>query len=178
MTFDPHLVDRVKLPLEYDADKMLAEYGAMNLPPFIYYSVMMLKLPQERKPEDPPSSYPYILSLMESFSAHTDVTLARLLRLEPGAVVKEHCDPMLGLEVPDSVVRLTIPICGQDGVKFYLNGQPVPMGRGECWYLKLSDQHTITHDGPAERVNLTIDVKPNEWVRDLILKSHENDLAH
>ena len=173
-TFDPHSVDRVKLPFEYDTALMRAEYDAMRLHDYIYYSVLMLKLPHERKSEDPPSTYPYILSLLESFNAHTQVTLARLLRLEPGSTIKEHCDPMLGLEIPDSVVRLTIPISGQDGVTFYLNDKPVPMKSGEYWHLKLSDQHHITHEGTAERVNLTIDVKPNDWVRDLILKSYQS----
>ena len=172
LTFDPHSVDRVKLPFEYDIALMRAEYESMKLHDYIYYSVIMLKLPHERKPEDPPTTYPYILNLIESFNAHTQVTLARLLRLEPGSTIKEHCDPMLGLEIPDSVVRLTIPISGQDGVTFYLNDKPVAMKNGECWYLKLSDQHRITHEGMTERVNLTIDVKPNEWVRDLIFKSY------
>jgi hypothetical protein len=177
-TFDPHIVDRVKLPFEYDTALMRAEYDAMGLHDYIYYSSIMLKLPHERKPEDPPTSFPYIMSLIESFNAHTMVTLARLLRLEPGAIVKEHCDPMLGLEIPNSVVRLTIPISGQDGVIFYLNEKPVPMKHGECWYMKLSDQHHITHGGPVERVNLTIDVKPTDWVRDLIVKSYENTLVN
>ncbi len=169
---DPHVVDRVKLPFEYDADLMRAEYDAMGLHPYMFYSTIMLKLPHERKPEDQPSSSPYIMSLIEGFNLRTHVTLARILRLEPGAEVREHCDPMLGLDVPNSVVRLTIPIFGGEGVTFYLNDKPVPMAAGECWYLKLSDQHRIMHGGTEERVNLTIDMKPTQWVRDLIQDSY------
>lgn len=178
ITLDPHIVDRVKLPFMYDTSIMKAEYDSMGLHPFIYYSSIMLRLPHERKPEDPPTNHPYINGVIEAFNAHTSVTLARLLRLEPGAVVKEHCDPMLGLEIPNSVIRLTIPICGQDGVTFYLNDEPIPMKSGECWYMKLSDQHRIVHAGTTERVNLTIDVKPNKWMRDIIQKSYENALVN
>lgn len=173
---DPHTVDRVKLPFHYDAALMRSEYDAMGLHPFIYYSSIMLRLPHERRPEDPPTSYPYIMSIIEDFNLHTHVSLGRILRLEPGAEVREHCDPMLGLEIPDSVVRLTIPIFGGDGVTFYLNDRPVPMKPGECWYMKLSDQHRILHGGTEERVNLTLDVKPNDWVRDLIQKSYQDAL--
>lgn len=175
-TLDPHTVDRVKLPFHYDAGLMRSEVEAMGLHPFIYYSVIMLKLPQERKADDPPTGYPYITKMIEDFNLHTHVSLARILRLEPGAEVQQHCDPMLGLEIPDSVVRLTIPICGGDDVTFYLNDKPVPMKPGECWYMKLSDQHRILHCGARDRVNLTIDVKPNAWVRDLIQKSYESAL--
>lgn len=174
--FDPNIVDRVKLPLSYDVDRMRAEYDNMGLHPFIYYSSIMLKLPHERTPDDPPTSYPYIMSMIEALNEHTHVSLGRILRLEPGAEVREHCDPMLGLEIPDSVVRLTIPISGGEGVTFYLNNKPVPMMPGECWYMKLSDQHRITHHGPVERVNLTLDVKPNDWVRDMIHSSYEMTL--
>ena len=175
---DPHVVDRVKLPLSYDAARLRAEYDAMGLHPYMFYSTVMLKLPHERKPEDPPTRSPHIMSLIEAFNQHTQVTLARLLRLEPGSEVRQHCDPMLGLEVPDSVVRLTIPIFGGENVTFYLNDTPVPMQAGECWYLKLSDQHRITHGGLEERVNLTIDMKPTQWVRDLIQDSYAAAQSH
>jgi len=166
---DPHTLDRAKLPLTFDATKMQTEYDAMALHPYVYYSVIMMALPDSKTPEAT-INFPYFRSIIDTFNVHTKVTLARILRLEPGAEVKEHCDPMLGLEIENSVVRFTIPISGQDGVTFYLNQTPVPMKAGECWYLKLSDQHRITHDGPTERVNFTIDVVPNDWVRDLIAK--------
>lgn len=177
-TLDPHMVDRIKLPFLYDAARLRAEIDAMGLHPFIYYSSIMLKLPHERKVEDPPTKYPYTMQIIEEFNCHTHVSLARILRLEPGAEVREHCDPMLGLEIPDSVVRLTIPICGGENVTFYLNDTPVPMKPGECWYMKLSDQHRIIHQGTTERVNLTLDVKPNAWVRALLQKSYERALVN
>ncbi len=170
LNIDPHILDRAKLPVSFDAAKMKAEYDAMGLHNYVYYSVIMMALPNPEN-ADEVINFPYFRSIIDKFNAHTKVTLARILRLEPGAEVQEHCDPMLGLEIEDSVVRFTIPISGQDGVTFYLNQTPVLMKPGECWYMKLSDQHRITHDGPTERVNFTIDVVPNDWVRSLIAKS-------
>ena len=79
---------------------------------------------------------PYLNSVVDTFKANTRVTLVRLLRLAPGAVVKEHTDPTLGLEQHKSVIRLTIPIVTNDEVKFFLNNELVPMKPGECWYLR------------------------------------------
>lgn len=159
--------DRIQLPQKFDAKKMAAEYDAMGLHDYVYYSSIMLNIPKPGTrpgPHDPPTDYPYLRHVIDSFRAHTKVTLARLLRLEPGAVVRRHTDPMLGLEIPDSVIRLTIPISGQEGVQFFLNDTLMPMQAGECWYMRLSDPHEIHHSGPEERVNFTIDVTPNAWV--------------
>ncbi|MGP6086651.1 aspartyl/asparaginyl beta-hydroxylase domain-containing protein [Antarctobacter jejuensis] len=169
--------DRIKLPMHYDAPRMLDEIAKDLSRPFLYYSVVMLAVPKDMskhtgasrapsKDNGDLSDIPYIKSIIDEFRAHTVVTLARLLRLEGGAEVKEHTDPTLGLDVPDSVVRLTIPITPTDDVDFLLNGAPVPMQPGECWYMKLNDPHQVLHHGMAERVNLTIDVVPNDWVLD------------
>ncbi|WP_299627044.1 aspartyl/asparaginyl beta-hydroxylase domain-containing protein [uncultured Tateyamaria sp.] len=167
--------DRIKLPLQYDAQRMLDELSKDMAKPFLYYSVVMLTVPPDmsahtgasRAPSKDIgdlSDIPYIKSIIEEFRAHTVVTLTRLLRLEAGAEVKEHTDPTLGLDVPDSVVRLTIPITPTDDVDFVLNGEPVQMQPGECWYMKLNDPHSVLHHGTTQRVNLTIDVVPNDWV--------------
>lgn len=111
---------------------------------------------------------PYLLSIINSFRKKTEVTLVRLLRLAPDSIVKEHTDPTLAIEVHKSVIRLTIPIYTNDKVDFYLNDKIVPMKIGECWYLRLTDPHKVLNNGETERVNLTIDMIPNEWVRNLI----------
>ena len=111
---------------------------------------------------------PYLISVINHFREHTEVTLVRLLRLAPGSVIKEHTDPTLALEVERSVIRLTIPILNKDKVVFYLNEIPVPMQPGECWYLRLTDPHKVTNHGDTERINLTIDMIPNAWMRKII----------
>ena len=185
--------DRVQLPFSFDAEKMLAEFEALKLGHFEYYNVIQLKAPafqvDSSIPMPPPAddyadgswtdwleteamkSSPYIKSVVDSFSEHTDVTLVRLLRLATNAVVKEHTDPTLGLEVEKSVVRLTVPILNAPGVEFFLNDSLVDMKPGECWYLRLTDPHRVINNSNVERVNMTIDMIPNDWLRDLITKS-------
>jgi hypothetical protein len=185
--------DRIKLPFTFDADKIQAEYEALKLLKFEYYSVLPLRAPahlvDSSLPFPPPSgdyadgswtnwldtdelqSSPYLMSVVNGFQEHTTVNLVRLLRLAPGAVVAEHTDPTLALEEEKSMIRLTIPVSGNDNVDFFLNGTTIPMEPGECWYLRLSDPHKIDHHGETERVNLTIDMIPNEWIRNVIAEA-------
>lgn len=184
--------DRIKLPLFFNVEKMSAEINAMNLTDFIYYNVIPLRSPAHildpNLPIPPPpdsgdyadgswtqwsdttalKESPYLSSVIDTFRQQTQVTLVRLLRLEPGAIVKEHTDPTLGLEQNNSVIRLTIPIQSDKSVKFYLNNTLVPMKQGECWYMRLSDPHSIIHQGSEERINMSIDIVPNQWTKSLI----------
>lgn len=185
--------DRIKLPFTFDVDKMLEETEALKLRHFEYYEAIQLRAPAHlidpSLPIPPPADdyadgswtdwmdtndlkkSPYLQSVIKTFSDHTDVTLVRLLRLAPHSVVAEHRDMTLALEVERSVIRLTIPIQNNDKVEFYLNNSLVPMANGECWYLKLNDPHRVINNGDEERINLTIDMIPNEWVREMIAKS-------
>ncbi|MCK8480703.1 aspartyl/asparaginyl beta-hydroxylase domain-containing protein [Psychroserpens algicola] len=187
------IIDRVKLPFSFDTDKLLKEYLELKLNNFEYYNVIQLRAPayivDASIPVPPPAddyadgswtdwldtneleSSPYIKSIVEAFKEITSVTLVRLLRLAPHSNVKEHTDPTLGLEIEQSVIRLTIPILQSEKVTFYLNNQPVPMKPGECWYLKLTDAHRVVNSGDTERVNLTIDMIPNENLRAIIKES-------
>lgn len=167
--------DRVRLPIRFDAGALQAEVAAMNLRPFTYYDVTMIAGPPDMSRHHgasrvPSVDYgdnrdiPVLQGIVDYFRAHTVVTLARLLRLQPGAEVKEHTDPTLGLDVEESVIRLTVPITDPSGVTFWLNGAPMDMQPGECWYMKLNDPHRILNESGADRVNLTLDVVPNAWV--------------
>lgn len=183
--------DRIQIPLFFDVDKMLEEIKAMEFQDFVYYKTLPLRAPahiiDSSIPFPPPAddyadgswtewldskelkNAPYFTSVIDTFREHTKVTLVRLLRLAPGAVVKEHTDPTLGLQIHKSVIRLTIPILTNDQVEFFLNGTTVPMKPGECWYLRLTDPHQVNNPGTTERINLTIDMIPNDWVKKLIL---------
>lgn len=182
--------DRIKLPFHFDATKMYEEVQKMDINQFIYYNVIPLRSPAHmvnpNLPIPPPAedyadgswtdwlntedleNSPYLKSIVEDFQQHTKVTLVRLLRLEKGNTVDEHCDPTLGLQIDKSVIRLTIPILKNTGADFYLNQEIVPMKVGECWYLRLTDPHKIINHSDADRINMTIDMLPNDWVRDTI----------
>jgi len=185
--------DRIKLPFSFDACKMFSEFESLKIDTFEYYNVIPLTAPAHivdpSLPFPPPAEdyadgswtdwldtnelkqSPYLMSVVNTFREHTKVTLVRLLRLAPNSIVKEHTDPTLALEIHKSVIRLTIPIFKNDKVEFFLNDIPVPMQPGECWYLKLTDPHKIDNLGDTERVNLTIDMIPNDWVRKMIVDS-------
>lgn len=185
--------DRVKLPFTFDAEKMVAEFEALKLNNFEYYNVIPLRAPAHTVdtslPFPPPAddyadgswcdwmdtnylqSSPYLNEVIDFFKANTTVTLVRLLRLAPHSIVQEHTDPTLGLEVHKSVIRLTVPILNKEGIQFFLNNSEVYMQPGECWYLRLTDPHRVLNNGDTERVNLTIDMIPNEWIRNIIRES-------
>jgi len=182
--------DRIRLPLTFDAAAMLEEIRALNLADFIEYNVLPLRSPaylvDPSIPHPPPAedyadgswtdwldtpalrASGYLSQVIDTFRAHCDVTLVRLLRLAAGGIVNEHTDPTLGLQVEKSVIRLTVPVQTNDAVVFFLNDTPVPMQPGECWYLRLTDPHRIVNAGTTERINLSIDMVPNEWVRSLL----------
>ncbi|PSR12354.1 MAG: aspartyl beta-hydroxylase [Bacteroidetes bacterium] len=183
--------DRVKLPLSFDVARLQAEVANLRLHHYLYYDVLPLRSPAHlvdpSLPPPPPAddyadgswtdwldtpalqSAPYLTQVVDHFRQHTSVTLVRLLRLAPQAEVREHTDPTLGLEIHKSVIRLTIPVFTNDQVEFFLNNEIVPMQAGECWYLRLSDPHRINNHSEQERINLTIDMVPNDWVKALIV---------
>lgn len=188
--------DRIKLPISFDAGLLLKDIQEMQLKPFIYYDVIPLRNPSHlidpSIPQPPPSDdyadgswcnwknsqalckSPNLMRVMDFFSSHCKVTLVRLLRLEAGSKVAEHTDPTLAMHIEKSVVRLTIPIQSDEKVNFYLNHKIVAMQPGECWYLRLSDPHSIEHDGEIERINMTIDMQPNEWLTAKLLEGMNN----
>lgn len=179
-------LDRIRLPLSFDPIWLQQDIEQLQLGSFFEYSVMPLRSPAHlvdtTLPPPPPAdnyadgswtdwldtpvltSSPYLASVVDTFRAHADVTLVRLLRLAPEAVIEEHTDPTLGLHIEKSVVRLTIPITASSTSVFFLNDEAVPMAAGECWYLRLSDPHRVINPGAAERINLTIDLRPNDWL--------------
>ncbi len=187
--------DRVQLPLSFDASRMQEEILALNLTDFVEYSVLHLRSPAQLvapsiAPPPPVDDYAdgswtewlgtpplgasrYLSSVVDTFRPHSDVTLVRLLRLALGGIVNEHTDPTLGLHVSRSVICLTIPILTNDAVKFFLDGDPVPMKPGECWYLRLTDPPRVINAGSTERISMTIDMVPNDWVRSLLMDKQE-----
>ncbi len=182
--------DRIQLPFYFDVDKMRKELEVLKTQDFEYYNVIPLCAPAHEVdptlPFPPPADdyadgswtewldtpifrkLPYLVEIVDTFRTYSRVTLVRLLRLAPHATVKEHRDPTLGLEIEKSVIRLTIPIQNTPEVQFILNGTKVPLMDGECWYLRLTDPHAVINAGKTERINLTIDLVPNDWIRKIL----------
>ncbi len=113
---------------------------------------------------------PYFQEVLESLLC--PVNAVRLMRLEPGSRIKEHADHDLSLE--DGNARLHIPVTTHSQVEFCLNGRSVVMNEGECWYLRLSDPHSVTNRGDSDRVHLVVDVSVNPWLEKLISSGDVN----
>lgn len=177
-----------QLDITFDVQKMAAEIDDLNLKGFEYYDVIPLRSPAHLVDPNLPfpesvgdfadgswtewldtsllTNSPYLTEVVNYFKQYTKVNLVRLLRLAPGAIVQEHTDPTLGLEQEKAMIRLTIPIQVNEGVSFWLNNKKLALNPGECWYIRLTDPHKVENLGGSERINLTIDLLPNQWVYD------------
>jgi quercetin dioxygenase-like cupin family protein len=88
----------------------------------------------------------------------------RLLRLAPGAVIREHRDA--GLRYEEGEARLHIPIATNAEVEFVLDGDRHVMEAGECWYVNVDLPHRVNNRGTTERIHLVIDCVVDAWLRD------------
>jgi len=107
---------------------------------------------------------PYLRQVLRTLSCH--LLSVRLMRLGPGSVIKPHRDPDLDPE--DGTVRLHIPILTCPKVEFLLAGRAVVMAPGECWYLRLSEVHSVYNRGSESRVHLVIDAELNDWLLEIL----------
>lgn len=166
---DP-LPDRIRLDRIYDVDLLRKDVVTItsSLQPqtYVYYSPVPLatniKSPSSHNWAEEPmlEGCSYLKKLFQDFE--TEITSIRLMRLQAWAEIKEHSDPTLDAELRE-IIRLTLPIISDEHVKFFLNKVEVPMQPGELWYMNLSELHSV-HNGPNERINMSIDVVWNDWV--------------
>ncbi len=105
-------------------------------------------------------SLPYISEVLAGFRCN--LFSVRLLKLGPGASVREHRDFF-----QDDEIRVHIPIVSGPGVGFYLDGEQVVMGEGECWYMNFNRPHRVENNGDSDRIHLVVDCEVNDWIRSL-----------
>lgn len=94
----------------------------------------------------------------------------RLLRLGPGALIKEHRDPMLGLDYGEA--RLHVVVSTNPGVTCRIDGTEQHWAAGECWYADFNRPHSFANRGETERVHLVLDCKADDWLRQLLAQPH------
>jgi mannose-6-phosphate isomerase-like protein (cupin superfamily) len=92
----------------------------------------------------------------------------RLMKLNPGAVIKEHADLEMSFE--EGEARFHIPIITNDKVDFFIEEEKIPMKEGDCWYLNLSLKHRVNNFGKTSRIHLVIDCKVNDWLKALLFE--------
>jgi len=114
--------------------------------------------------------FPSVLKILKKIEC--PVNSVRFLRLEKGAVIKEHFDNALSFE--DGEVRLHIPIRTNDKIEFISNGHLLPLQAGECWYINASLPHSVANRGDTDRIHLVLDCSVNDWVRTFFPKVDPN----
>ena len=182
--------DRVKLPLSFDPSLLCKDLQQIENAAWIDHFVrqnyqgewMVVPLRSPRGAEHPirmiysdpgcsdfmDTHYlercSYFKQVLRCFSC--ELYAVRLMKLTPGSIIREHRDHDLAME--EGAVRLHIPLATSPEVEFKLNGKRVDMRVGECWYLRLSDLHSVNNRGTQDRIHLVIDAPVNDWMRDLI----------
>ncbi len=91
---------------------------------------------------------------------------ARLLRLQPGSIIREHRDQDLGFK--DGEVRIHVPIITNPDVALFVNGDRLPMNPGEAWYIDFSLPHRVRNRGTTDRIHLVIDCIVDDWLRGVL----------
>ncbi|KZX00207.1 hypothetical protein JL49_12725 [Pseudoalteromonas luteoviolacea] len=95
----------------------------------------------------------------------------RLMRLKGGSKILPHNDHQVSMEYGEA--RIHVPISGIDHVDFTVDGQRVPMMRGDVWYLNAHLVHSVSNLGAESRVNLVIDCKVEDWLKNIIKSSEQ-----
>jgi Aspartyl/Asparaginyl beta-hydroxylase len=108
---------------------------------------------------------PYIKTVLNFFKC--EKTSVRLMKLNAGAIIKEHTDQDMSFE--DGEVRFHIPVQTNKLVDFYILDEKIPMLEGQCWYLNLSLRHRVSNAGTTDRIHLVIDCLVNDWVKELFV---------
>lgn len=112
---------------------------------------------------------PYLKSVIHFFEC--EKLSVRLMKLNAGAVIKEHTDYEMSFE--DGEARFHIPIITNNAVDFFIEDEKILMKEGECWYLNLSLKHHVHNLGDVNRIHLVIDCKVNDWVNNLLNERSE-----
>lgn len=105
----------------------------------------------------------YIKTVLDFFAC--EKTSVRLMKLNAGAVIKEHTDHEMSFE--EGEVRFHIPVQTNEQVDFYILNEKIPMKEGQCWYLNLSLKHRVSNGGTEDRVHLVIDCLVNDWIKEI-----------
>lgn len=178
--------DRLRLPLRFDAAKICGDVEKLDAIEWVHHyvkqnylgtwSVIPLRAPATASHPvmmiyaDPTSDSYVDTSFLDHVPSIRDALAifqcqlrsVRLMKLTAGSMIKEHSDMQLSAE--DGCARLHIPIRTNADVNFMLNGSRVVMEEGECWYLRLSDPHSVVNGGTSDRIHLVVDAVIDDWL--------------
>jgi hypothetical protein len=108
-------------------------------------------------------SCPFLQKVLQTFEC--PLQAVRLLKLNAGAVIKEHRDADLNFEKGE--IRLHIPVQTHADVEFFLDKERMELKEGECWYMNFNLPHAVSNRSNTDRIHLVMDAKVNDWVKQL-----------
>ena len=187
LSFDMHYV---KLPFQFDAETLLAE--VMRLPEEAFAEIEsshinpggliacnLLEVDLEwaghrndhsdsieggpMKPGRWLLACEVIRKVVDSFPCIKN--LARIHRLQPGAYILEHTDPV-GWNT--GLFRIHIPLVTGEGSEFILAGEELRFAAGEAWCLDVGVPHRVRNNDAKERIHLVLDCQRNAWWEELL----------
>lgn len=170
-------MDAIKLPFQFDAaiiKKELAQFSDSDFTdiynPSVALNTLWLKhfIVPKGGPDEPIKFYPnealkkcpHMLSIFNKFQCQTETF--RVHTLDPGASIKPHIDS--GYSFEHGKVRLHIPIQTNEKVEMLIQGSPVKMKAGECWYCNFNEIHEVHNHSDEPRVHLILDCLVNDWL--------------
>ena len=106
---------------------------------------------------------PYLQQVLSTFLC--PLKAVRLLKLDAGAVIKEHRDADLAFEYGE--LRIHIPVVTNNLVEFIVDKERLFLKEGESWYMNFNLPHTIENKSDTARIHLVIDAVVNDWVKEL-----------
>lgn len=187
-------IAKQQLPFQFNVEKLQAEVNAFSEEDWILHynkrdyegdwHIIALKSVEGNKYKifspfevHEPTQYtehmekcPYIKEVLDSLPI--EKTTVRLMRLRPGAIIKEHTD--YNLSIDDKELRLHIPVTTNPKMEFYVDKQPISLKEGECWYINFNLMHSLKNGGDTPRTHLVIDCEVNDWLKENIVQQLPN----
>ncbi len=108
-------------------------------------------------------SHSYFSEVLSNFKC--ELQSVRLLKLDAGALIKEHKDAELSYE--QESIRIHIPVITNDDVEFFLDNEKMKLKEGECWYMNFNLPHHLHNKSNFDRIHLVIDAVVNKWVSNI-----------
>lgn len=99
------------------------------------------------------SETPYISELLSTIPA--ELFVVRLIALDPGVLLAEHRDTVIGFRY--GLIRLHLPIVTNAGSLLRIGGEEHHWTAGRLWYADFDQPHTAMNNGSETRVHLVID---------------------
>ena len=183
--------DRVRLPLDFDAEALAADLAGIADHEWIGHVVrenfegrwdivplrsaagethplrLIVADPAAARFVDTPwlARMPAMRAALERLRC--TLRSVRLMRLAAGSTIKEHSDK---LDADLGMLRLHVPVRTSPDVDFQLAGRRVEMAPGSLWYLRLTEKHSVANRGTGDRIHLVIDAMLNGWLERMLRK--------